>query len=211
MARLVCGLQAVGSFPNDCCSGTPWRGKVHRVGASLSSCWTWESLFLTETHCPRDYFWHYPPQVPLPKKCSLSTGSPPVQEISLGTTHLLGSYYYLSFYCWYNSYTKSSFGRYFNPFTLRDPLEIIICYSDTFQNNLGIKQKFTKYLKESCWLTSLLQFSFNYFSKNAFVRKIFPKLSGLFWPLWVLMGFKEECSSVNLQLLCNLWIHVLIV
>ena len=67
------------------------------------------------------------------------------------------------------------------PFTLRDPLEIIVCYSDTFQNNLGIKQKFTKKLKESCWLTSLLHFSFNYFAKNAFVRNIFPKLSCLFW------------------------------
>ena len=75
-----------------------------------------------------------------------------------------------------------------NPFTLRDPLEIIVCYSDTFQNNLGIKQKFAKYLKESCWLTSLLHFSFNYFAKIAFVRKIFPKSSGLFWPLCVLIG-----------------------
>ena len=63
-----------------------------------------------------------------------------------------------------------------NPFTLRDPLEIIVCYSDTFQNNLGIKQKFTKHLKESCWLTSLLHLSLNYFAKNAFVRKIFPKI-----------------------------------
>ena len=63
-----------------------------------------------------------------------------------------------------------------NPFTLRDPLEIIVCYSDTFQNNLGIKQKFTKYLKESCRLTSLLHFSYNYFAKNAFVRKNISKI-----------------------------------
>ena len=42
-----------------------------------------------------------------------------------------------------------------NPFTLRDPLESIVCYSHIFQNNLGIKQKFTKYLKESCCLISL--------------------------------------------------------
>ena len=43
----------------------------------------------------------------------------------------------------------------FNLFTLRDPLESVVCYSHTFQNNFGIKQKFTKYLKESCCLTSL--------------------------------------------------------
>ena len=36
-----------------------------------------------------------------------------------------------------------------NPFTLRDPLESIVCYFHTFGNNLGIKQKFPKYLKES--------------------------------------------------------------
>ena len=35
----------------------------------------------------------------------------------------------------------------FNPFTLRDTLESIVCYSDTFVNNLGTKLKFTKYLK----------------------------------------------------------------
>ena len=32
----------------------------------------------------------------------------------------------------------------------RVPLENIVCYFHTFVNNLGIKQKFTKYLKESC-------------------------------------------------------------
>ena len=40
------------------------------------------------------------------------------------------------------------------PFTLRVPLENIVCHFHTFENNLGIKQKFTKYLKESCCLTS---------------------------------------------------------
>ena len=78
---------------------------------------------------------------------------------------------------------KKAAGLMLNPFTLRDPLEIIVCYSDTFQNNLRIKQKFKRFLKESCWLTILLHFSLNNFAKNAFVRKIFPKLSGLFWPL----------------------------
>ena len=35
-----------------------------------------------------------------------------------------------------------------NPFTLRVPLESIVCYSHTFENNFGIRYKFTKYLKE---------------------------------------------------------------
>ena len=36
-----------------------------------------------------------------------------------------------------------------NPFTLGGTLKNIVCYSYTFGNNLIIKQKFTKYLKES--------------------------------------------------------------
>ena len=31
-----------------------------------------------------------------------------------------------------------------NPFTLIVPLESIVCYSHTFENNLGIKQNFHK-------------------------------------------------------------------
>ena len=69
-----------------------------------------------------------------------------------------------------------------NPFTLRIPLAIIVCYSHTFVNNLGIKRKFTKYLKESCCMASDQHFSFKPFPQNAFVRKIFPKSSCLFWP-----------------------------
>ena len=42
----------------------------------------------------------------------------------------------------------------FNPFTLGVPLESIVCYSHTFENNFGIEHKFTKYLKESCCLVS---------------------------------------------------------
>ena len=75
-----------------------------------------------------------------------------------------------------------------NPFTLRDTLESIVCYSNTFENNLGIKQKLTKYLKESCCLTSDQHFSFKCFPENASVGKTFPKLPGLFWLLRVLMG-----------------------
>ena len=40
------------------------------------------------------------------------------------------------------------------PFTLRVTLESIVCYFDTFGNDLGKRRKFTKYLKESCCLTS---------------------------------------------------------
>ena len=41
----------------------------------------------------------------------------------------------------------------FNPFTLRVSLESIVYYFHNFENNLGIKRKFAKYLKESCGLT----------------------------------------------------------
>ena len=37
---------------------------------------------------------------------------------------------------------------------LKSPPESIVCYSHTFENNLRIKQKSTKYLKESCCLAS---------------------------------------------------------
>ena len=73
--------------------------------------------------------------------------------------------------------------KFFNPFTLRDTLESIVCYSHTFENNLKIKQKLTKYLKESCCLASDQHFSFKCFPENASVGKIFLKLSGLFWLL----------------------------
>ena len=70
-----------------------------------------------------------------------------------------------------------------NPFTLKGTLESIVCYSYTFENNLGIKPKFTKYLKESYCLASDEHFSFKYFHENTFISKIFPKSSGLFWQL----------------------------
>ena len=56
-----------------------------------------------------------------------------------------------------------------NTFTLRGALETIVCFSHTFDNNLGIKRKFTKYLKESCCLASDQHFSFIVFSEYAFV------------------------------------------
>ena len=44
--------------------------------------------------------------------------------------------------------------RILNPFTLRVPLESIVCYSHTFDNNFRMKLKLTKYLEESCCLDS---------------------------------------------------------
>ena len=70
-----------------------------------------------------------------------------------------------------------------NSLTLRAFLESIVCYFHIFEKNFGIKQKFTEYLKKSCCLASDRHFSFKYFPKNAFVRKILPKMSGLFWLL----------------------------
>ena len=42
----------------------------------------------------------------------------------------------------------------FNPLILRVSLESDVCYSHTFENNFGIKQKFTKYLMENWCLVS---------------------------------------------------------
>ena len=35
-----------------------------------------------------------------------------------------------------------------------NPLEIVVCISDTFDNNFEIENDFNKYLKESGWLFS---------------------------------------------------------
>ena len=51
----------------------------------------------------------------------------------------------------------------------------IVCHFHTFENNLGMKQSFTKYLKEIYCLSSDWHFSFKCFTKNTFVRQIFPK------------------------------------
>ena len=67
-----------------------------------------------------------------------------------------------------------------NPLTLKS--SSIVCFFHTFGINLGIIRKFSKYFKESCCSSSDQHFSFKFFSKNAYVRKIFPKLSCLFWP-----------------------------
>ena len=86
---------------------------------------------------------------------------------------------------WQEWFSPPRYFRGLYPLTLRDSLEGIVCYSHTFENNLWIKRMFTKYLKESCGLASDLHFSFKCSQENAFVSKIFPKLSGCFWLLWV--------------------------
>ena len=48
----------------------------------------------------------------------------------------------------------------FNPFTLTSSSPNIVCCFHTFGNNLEIKRKFTKYLKEICSLASDKHFSF---------------------------------------------------
>ena len=42
------------------------------------------------------------------------------------------------------------FAIYLGFYTLRDPLEIDVWIFEILDNNLGIKNDFTKYLKESC-------------------------------------------------------------
>ena len=70
-----------------------------------------------------------------------------LSKLSLSTTRLLWEDRHTRVYgrCWYLIVTEFYRKLFlFNPFTLRDPLESIVCYSHTFQNNFGIKQKFTK-------------------------------------------------------------------
>ena len=55
--------------------------------------------------------------------------------------------------------------RSLNPFTLRVPLENSVCYSHTFENNFGIKQKSELYLKRVVvWLL------INIFGSNVFQK-----------------------------------------
>ena len=54
----------------------------------------------------------------------------------------------------YEWFKNQSCFQAFNLFTLRVPIESIVCYFHTFESYLRIKRKFTKYLKESCCLTS---------------------------------------------------------
>ena len=95
----------------------------------------------------------------------------------------------------------------FNPFTLRAPPESIVCYFHTFKNNLGIKRKFKKYLKESCCLTSGQYFSIKYFSQNAFCSKSNTKIvrpvsaalsvNGLIHSLYILHTPSDNLDQIS--------------
>ena len=63
-------------------------------------------------------------------------------------------------------------------------LKITVCTYDTFENNLGIDYQFEKYLKENCRPSSNQHFSFKYFPKDALVKKIYPKSSGIFFAMY---------------------------
>ena len=64
-----------------------------------------------------------------------------------------------------------SIGR-VNPFMPECLLDKVVLTFDTFEINIGINHKFTKYLKKSCGLDFDLYFSFKYFLKMAFVRDL---------------------------------------
>ena len=51
----------------------------------------------------------------------------------------------------------------------------VVWTMDTFENNIGIHHKFTKYFKDSCWLDFDQYFSFKYFLKIGIVREILSK------------------------------------
>ena len=49
-----------------------------------------------------------------------------------------------------------------------------VCFKCITENNSDFTDKFTKYLKGSCWLESALHFSFKYFQKIAKFLQILP-------------------------------------
>ena len=71
--------------------------------------------------------------------------------------------------CWLHTWLPGERHSWFNPFTLRVPLESIVCSFYAFENNLGIKGKFAKYLNGSCFMASDKHISFKCFPKNAFI------------------------------------------
>ena len=81
--------------------------------------------------------------------------------------------------------------RVVNPFALRGTLELIVCYSYTFENNLGIKRKFNKYLKESCCLASNQHFSFKYFFRKCFCKLNIFKIDRLILAALSVNGLKR--------------------
>ena len=97
----------------------------------------------------------------------------------------------------------------FNPFTLSLSLERIVCYSHTFEHNLRIKRKFTKYLKESCCLTFLLQiFSKKWFCKeniSKIVRPVSAALSVNRLSCYPMLGHLNKCRKHEPDILKTTW------
>ena len=78
----------------------------------------------------------------------------------------------------YNTFRVTRYGVIvvvINQYTLRVTLERIVCFYRSFCSIFGIKHKFTKYLKESCCLSSDQHFSFKWFPENAFAGEIYHK------------------------------------
>ena len=92
-----------------------------------------------------------------------------------------------------------------NPFTLGVPPERIICYSHTFENNSGIKRKFTKYLKESCCLRVVVWLMINISPSNISQKmplqvKYFQNCQACFGRSeceWVLMSPRRGCGVLE--------------
>ena len=103
---------------------------------------------------------------------------------------------------------SSTFPSCINPFSPRVPLGSIVCYSHTFVNNLGIKHKFTKDLKESCFCASDQHFSFKYLLKKLLLVESNP-----FWSMLLPARFHQNCQAsvsidgLNLYLpaFCEIW------
>ena len=74
-------------------------------------------------------------------------------------------------------------------------LEYFVCYFSNFENNFGIKSKFTKYLKESCYLASHQHFSFKCFFRNCICKfKMFKIIRAVLAALFV-NGLTHSCSQ----------------
>ena len=63
-----------------------------------------------------------------------------------------------------------------NPIVLKSSSKIDVCIYHSFDNNFGIDDDFTEYLKESCWYRSNWHFSIKYFHNYAFSCKLASNL-----------------------------------
>ena len=70
-------------------------------------------------------------------------------------------------------------------------LENIVWISDTFDNIVGIKNDFTKYMKECCWQCSHQHISFKYVCFC--LKDKSSKLLGWCWLLWASIALKVAC------------------